>query len=221
MSSVTDITQLQNSNTSLAGSGTKDLGQEAFLTLMTTQLRNQDPFEPMDNGEFLSQIAQFGTVNGITDLKDSFQGFAASMQSNQALQAASLIGHNVLVNSDYGTLANNGSISGAVELDGYASNVAVNIYDATGQLVNRFESGEQFAGTIPFSWDGSTFNGAQAPAGSYRFEIEVLNGDQTIIYPTLLQGNVNSLAFGAVGEEMQVEVQGLGTVSFSDITKIL
>lgn len=222
MSSITDISRLQN-NTSAASSAdpTTKLGQDAFLKLMTTQLQNQDPFEPMDNGEFLSQIAQFGTVNGITDLKDSFGNFANDMQSNQALQAANIIGHGVLAETDTGLLYPNGIMQGAIELESYSSNVAVNVYDHSGALVNRIDLGEQFSGTVPFAWDGTTFGGAKAAPGEYQMQVEVVQGAQTTIYPTLLFGNVNSLALGNVGEEMQVDVQGLGQVPFSSISKIL
>lgn len=217
-----DISQIQN-NTSLASTpkpGAK-LGQDEFLKLMTTQLKNQDPFEPMDNGEFLSQIAQFGTVNGITDLQESFSGFASDMQSNQALQATNIIGHGVLAETSVGQLPHTGVLQGAVDLPSYSPNVAVNIYDRSGQVVNRIDLGEQLSGTVPFTWDGSTFGGARAPAGQYSVEVEVVEGAQTYVYPTLLYGNVNSLGLGETGSELQVDVQGLGQVPFSQINKIL
>ena len=222
MPAISDISQLQsNTNLSTTPTAGSKLGQDEFLKLMTTQLKNQDPFEPMDNGEFLSQIAQFGTVNGITDLQESFSGFADNMQSNQALQATSIIGHGVLAETDTGQLTNTGIMQGAVELPNYSSNVAVNIYDRSGQVVNRLDLGEQLSGTVPFSWDGTTFNGSRAAPGQYRIEMEVVDGAQSYVYPTLLFGNVNSLNLGRTGEEMQVDVQGLGQVPFSQINKIL
>ena len=75
----------------------KQLGQEDFMDLMLTQMNNQDPFKPMENGEFLTQMAQFSAVSGLKDIKESFQGLADTMQSNQALQAASMVGRKVLV----------------------------------------------------------------------------------------------------------------------------
>jgi flagellar basal-body rod modification protein FlgD len=112
-------------------------------------------------------------------------------------------------------------MQGAIELESYASNVAVNVYDHSGALVNRLDLGDQLSGTIPFAWDGMTFGGAKAAPGEYTMQVEVVQGAQTTIYPTLLFGNVNSLALGQVGEEMQVDVQGLGQVPFSNISKIL
>ena len=222
MTAISDISQLQ-SNTSLATtpSSSSQLGQDEFMKLMTTQIQNQDPFEPMDNGEFLSQIAQFGTVNGITELQESFSGFADSMKSNQALQATNIIGHGVLAETNTGLLTANGIMQGAVELPNYSSNVAVNIYDQSGQLVNRIDLGEQLQGTVPFAWDGMTFGGVHASAGQYRMEVEVVEGAQSFIYPTLMYGAVSGLDLGGVGEEMQVDVQGIGQVPFSSINQIL
>ena len=197
------------------------LGQEEFLKLMTTQLGNQDPLEPMDNGEFLSQMAQFGTVNGINELLTSFEDLAANLQSSQALQASNLIGRRVLVNSDEGYLASNGNISGAVNLESSAQNVAVNIYDAFDSLVGRVELGEQPRGQVAFNWDGTTLAGQTAPRGYYRIEVEATRGSQTEAQSPLIHANVVSLTLGGVGKEMQVELENLGQVNFSQVNQIL
>jgi flagellar basal-body rod modification protein FlgD len=199
----------------------KSLGQDEFLKLMTTQLSHQDPFEPMDNGEFLGQIAQFGTVNGINDLLASFQDLSTNLQSSQALQASGLIGRQVLVNSDEGYLAANGNISGAVDLDSSAQNVAVNIYDAFDSLVGRVDLGEQLKGVVPFNWDGTTLAGQTAPPGHYRIEVEATRGGQTEAQSPLINAHVISLTLGGVGREMQVELENLGQVNFSDVNQIL
>src|SRR5262245_53832534 len=93
-----------------------ELGQEDFLRLMITQFKNQDPFKPMENGEFLAQLAQFSTVKGLDDLNNSFGNLSSSVVSNQALQASSLLGRTVLVDGNMGNLDAGGQLSGAVEL---------------------------------------------------------------------------------------------------------
>ena len=93
-----------------------ELGQEDFMTLMIAQFRNQDPFEPLDNGDFLGQLAQFGTVSGIDELNSSFSGLQNSIQSEQALQAANLVGHAVLAETETGFLPPGGSLYGAIDL---------------------------------------------------------------------------------------------------------
>ena len=197
------------------------LGQDEFLKLMTTQLSNQDPFEPMDNGEFLGQIAQFGTVNGINELLTSFDSFASNVQSSQALQASNLIGRNVLVNNDQAYLPSGGSVSGAVELDSSADHVAVNIYDAYDSLIGRVDLGPQVPGLVPFNWNGATLSGQQATAGRYRIEVEATRGSSTEAMAPMVSANVVSLTLGGVGQEMQVELENLGQVGFSQVNKIL
>lgn len=196
------------------------LGQSEFLELMTTQLNNQDPMEPMDNGEFLAQIAQFGTVNGINELLGKFDSFASSIQSSQALQASNLIGRRVLVEHDEGYLSATGNVQGAADLSNTAD-VAVNIYDLSGQLVNRIELGQQSPGLVQFNWDGNTFSGQRASQGRYRIEIEASRGGNTETLETMVSSGVISLTLGGVGREMQVELENLGQVGFSRVNQIL
>ena len=197
-----------------------ELGQNEFLKLMTTQLANQDPFQPMENGEFMGQIAQFGTVNGVTDLLASFEDLATNLQSSQALQASNLIGRQVLVNHDQGYLPHNGTLQGAVELASSSSNVAVNVYDASGEVLGRVELGAQPAGLVQFNWDGTTFGGQRAPSGRYRIEVEATYGSSTESITPQVMDFVRSLTLGGVGQEMQVELENLGNVSFNQVNQI-
>lgn len=215
---------IQGITTSSSNNNPEDrtkLGQDEFLELMTTQLTNQDPFEPMDNGEFLSQIAQFGTVNGVNELLDSFENLATSLQSSQALQASNLIGHHVLVDSDQGYLAQDGFLFGAGELEHSAENVTVNIYDTTGALVGQVDLGSQPAGQVQFGWDGTMLDGQTAPPGRYRIAIEATNGGSTDTLAPQILAQVVSLTLAGPGQEMQVELANLGQVDFSQVNQIL
>src|SRR5262245_23961488 len=128
----------------------KEMGQEDFLHLMVTQLKNQDPFKPLDSGEFLGQLAQFGTVQGLSGLQTSFDGLASSLVSNQALQAASLVGRTALVESDHGAIAAGGSLDGAVDVPAATGGVALEIRTAGGQVVRHLQLGPQAAGLASF-----------------------------------------------------------------------
>ena len=153
-----------------AASGKKSpdqLGQTEFLDLMIAQLKNQDPFSPMENGDFISQMAQFSSVTGLAELQQSFEKLANSLQSNQALQASSLVGRTVLVPSAIGTLPVGGSISGALELPASSGSVGVNVQDASGQMIRRLQLGAQSAGQVYFNWDGMTNAGVPAASGRY------------------------------------------------------
>jgi flagellar basal-body rod modification protein FlgD len=198
----------------------KSLGQDEFLELMTTQLRNQDPMEPMDNGEFLAQIAQFGTVNGINELLTTTQTLSASLQSSQALQASNIIGRRVLVEHDEGHLSATGTLQGAAQLRNSAD-VAVNIYDMSGQVVNRIELGAQSPGLVPFAWDGTTLSGERAPSGRYRVEVEATRFGESEALAPMVTSTVTSLTLGGIGREMQVELENLGQVGFSQVNQIL
>ncbi|RJQ45337.1 MAG: flagellar hook assembly protein FlgD [Gammaproteobacteria bacterium] len=195
------------------------LGQEDFLKLMTTQLKNQDPLKPLESNEFLGQIAQFSTVSGIQDLQNSFSQLASSMQANQTLQAAALIGRSVLVPSAIGALEAGGSLSGVAGLPSSTTQLDVSIYDSNGQLVRRLNLGAQQSGVVQFSWDGLRDDGQAASPGRYAIKAEALLDGKSTALGTLVQARVESVALGAEG--LVISLAGLGAVSLADIEQIL
>jgi len=197
-----------------------DMGQGDFLKLMVTQLNNQDPLEPMDNGEFLGQIAQFSTVTGIEGLQSSFEDFASSLSSDQALQGASLIGRSVFAPLSGGLLTEGGSIDGELALPTSSGDVSIKITDSSGQLVKSISLGTQAAGPVPFSWDGTKENGELAPAGSYSVSAQALIDGQNFELDTNLLAEVESVTLASAGKGLQLNLSGLGSVSFSDVSRI-
>jgi flagellar basal-body rod modification protein FlgD len=200
----------------------KGLGQAEFLKLMTTQLTHQDPTKPMQNGEFLSQMAQFGTVNGIQDLQNSFKDFSASISSNQALQAASLVGRYVSAPSDKGLLAAGGDIKGKIVLSDSSPDVRLKIIDpATGSIIRNIDLGGHSAGTVPFVWDGMNEAGNFASPGVYKVQAEsMLDGKNTILIPEI-ESRVESVSMGSGAKGVQVNLAGLDSVGFNQIKQIL
>ena len=198
-----------------------ELGQEAFLELMTAQLRFQDPLKPMENGEFLGQMAQFGTVSGINELNTTFNSLNSSFQSNQALQASTLVGRQVLVPSETGYLGATGGLSGSVELDQPAQEVTVRVTNAAGQLVHQQLLGAQPKGLSNFAWDGLDSSGAPFPAGKYAISAEVNRGTSVTAGSTLSVVSVESVTLGKAGQELTLSVSGLGNISMADVRKIL
>ena len=197
------------------------LGQEDFLTLMTAQFQNQDPFEPLDNGEFLGQLAQFSTVNGIDSLNTSFDGLAVSLQDNQALQAASLVGHRVLAVADVGYLSDSGSVSGAVELASSAGNVQIDITDGAGQLVQRIDLGQQPPGLVNFVWDGNASDGSRAPSDQYRIDARVIRGSDIESVPTVIEGTIDSVTLGQFGGGMSLNLTGGQSMPLGQVYRII
>jgi flagellar basal-body rod modification protein FlgD len=206
---------------SLAGDGrTTELGQEDFLKLMTTQLKNQDPFEPMENGEFMGQLAQFGTVSGIEEIRTEIQNLAGSLVSNQAMQASSMLGRAVLVPTGQGVLASGGSINGAVDLPNSVASMNIGIYDQSGQLIRNIGLGSQSPGMVAFSWDGLATDGSAVPPGRYEIRAEAINGSVNEAYDVLLADQVQSVSLPSGGRPLTLELAGLGTVDFSLIRQI-
>lgn len=200
----------------------KSLGQEQFLKLMTAQMTHQDPTKPMQNGEFLSQMAQFGTVSGIQDLQQSFKDFAASIGSDQALQAASLVGRTVSAPSEQGLLAAGGEIKGTVELPASSANVNLKILDpVTGDVIKIKSLGGHSAGPVPFVWDGMNDKGNLASPGVYKVQVEAgIDGINTVLQPDI-QARVESVSMGSGKNGIQINLSGLGAVGFNQVKKIL
>ena len=129
------------------------LGQEEFLTLMTAQLQNQDPMEPMDNGDFIAQMAQFSTVTGITDMANSMKAMADELKQFRVASISNIMGNSVLVPGDVTVADRNGELHGVFELDKTAIDTRVNFVDAqSGELLKAKNMGPQATGLIGFEW---------------------------------------------------------------------
>lgn len=196
------------------------MGQDAFLTLMITQLKNQNPLEPMKNQEFLAQLSQFTTASGVQDLKKSFDSLGTSFQSNQALQASSLVGRNVLINSDQGYLPPAGTMQGVVDVPDAVGNMRVNIYNSVGEVVRSVDLGQQSAGQTLYQWDGKDNAGHAVASGVYRVTAEAKLNGKSYSFDTLAIAPVESVTIGRNGQGMSLNVGALGSVALSDIRQI-
>jgi flagellar basal-body rod modification protein FlgD len=200
---------------------TQTLGQESFLQLMVTQLKNQDPVSPLDSSQFFSQLTQFSMVEGLQRVDQGLSQLQMLLQSTQALQASSLVGREVLVRSDLGYLGQDGALSGAIRLPAHASGLTVQILDMDGNVVHEMALGAQEAGLVEFAWDGLMANGQPAPSGSYRVRAESTIEGMTTPAETLVKGRVESVALGRGGAEMTLAVTGMNAVELSAVEEIL
>ncbi len=146
----------------------EELGRTAFLELMIAQIQNQDPLEPAKNEAFIAQLAQFSSVEGIQNLNESMDSLVGSIRSNMAIDAANLVGRNVLIPTDRTLLNTQGGIAGAVELPQAVGNLVVEVANSNGQTVHRYEYGSRPAGPFRFDWDGRTEAGEQVQQDRYR-----------------------------------------------------
>jgi flagellar basal-body rod modification protein FlgD len=195
------------------------LGLEDFMELLVTELTHQDPFKPMENSEMATQVSQFATVSGIDDLNDSFNELKSSLTSDQALQAATLVGREVLVESGVGNLSSGEPLQGSVVLPSSATNVRVMITDQSGALVRELQLGAHEAGQLAFSWDGYDDAGDYLGDGIYQISA-IANVDDAEMAPgVLVSAEVESVNLGGVGG-IQLNLDGLGQISMNDVVQI-
>lgn len=197
-----------------------DLGKNEFLELLVTQLNNQDPLSPQENGEFIAQLAQFSSLEGIENLNKTMTSMLGSFNSSQALQASSLVGRSVIVPATTAQVDTQNTFKGSMNLPYYSPNAYVNIYDSAGSVVNRVNLGAQQAGQVSFMWDGTDSSGNKMPPGKYRFEAEAYIEGEPYALQTYLPANVDSVTLGQNGSEMQLNLAGIGLVPLSKVQVI-
>ncbi|MGZ5883938.1 MAG: flagellar hook assembly protein FlgD [Burkholderiaceae bacterium] len=211
------LTTMNGSTTSTATSSTDD-AQNRFMTLLVTQMKNQDPLNPMDNAQITSQLAQLSTVTGIDKLNTTVQSLMTSFQSNQSIQAAGMIGHGVLTAGSTMELSNGVGVMG-VELTGPADSVKIAIKDGAGNVIRNISLDAQEAGVLPVQWDGKTDTGTAAADGQYTFSVQAVQGGQSTTANALAYGQVASVSTNSKG--VSLNVPGIGAVSLTDIRQIL
>lgn len=196
------------------------LGQEEFLDLMVSQLRNQDPFKPMESGEFLGQLAQFGTVTGISEVQQSLEGLAGAMRGSQTLQAAALVDRDVLVAAREAWLPPEGSVRGSIDAADGTTDVKLEVYDLHGQLVGELPIQSADNTTMDFQWDGSLAEGARAEPGFYELRATGRMNGEAVALEVLVAGRVESVSTKGSQGSLSLTVTGLGVVDLDRVRGI-
>lgn len=226
MSNISETGGLQGINLSDIGLNTplkpeKDKSEKnEFLQLFVTQLRNQNPLEPRDGAEYLGQLAQFSTLEGIRNMETAFNKIANSLNSNQALQASSLVGKNVDVKTDNGLYIQGHNVKGSIDVPAYATNVQMEIRNEQGEVIKTVKMNAVDKGELAFAWDGLDDSGNPQPSGVYRFIAKAnVHGQETQI-DTYLSANVDSVTINKNGQPVTLNVSGYGKISMDDIKTI-
>ncbi|PRB80564.1 flagellar hook assembly protein FlgD [Pseudomonas sp. MYb185] len=198
-----------------------ELGKNEFLQLLVAQLNNQDPLSPQENGEFIAQLAQFSTVEGIEKMNSTMDSMVSSFQSSQALQASSLVGRTVIIPTDEAMVDTDSDFTGQLALPHASPAVVVNVYDEAGSVVATINMGGLDAGIHEFVWDGQDASGNPLPSGKYTFEAQASIDGETKQLATLLPANVDSVSLGVGhGGEMVLNLAGLGSIGLSEVFSI-
>lgn len=206
-------------STAVPGTGKKELGQDDFLRLLVAQMKNQDPSNPADNAQFLSQIAQFSMVSGIDELGTSFNGIAASFQTTQAMQAAELVGREVLADGNVLALQAGETYSGMVAVPEFTDDLVVQIKSASGSVVASVPVRDLGNGSAEFSWNGLDANGNPWPEGDYLVGASgLVQGTRTEL-PLALYQRVTSINVGPGGAAVQLQLGNGQQVSFPQVSQ--
>lgn len=205
------ISTASNASTSSrsAASG-QTLGQNDFLRLLTTQLTNQSPLDPMSNEQFVAQMAQISTSTGVAELKSAINTLRTEIGQNRLSEAAGYIGRTALVDG-YPVTPGEEGVTGAVEVPGTAEALYVHVTNAKGEKVRTLTLGAQPAGTTRFEWDGKDATGAPASGGPFNLSAEAIRAGRSSPAAALVSGKVNSVSISGSGEARLV-IEGLGRV---------
>jgi flagellar basal-body rod modification protein FlgD len=203
-----------------SASGTESTQQMSadFMTMLVAQMKYQDPTKPVDSAQMTSQLAQISTVDGINKLNSTMSALATSLSSNQALQASSLIGKQVLAPGNSVELAGGQSQFG-IQLSSAADTVKVNILNPAGQVVNTMNLGAQVAGTMPVTWNGTSSTGGQLPDGNYTFQVLASVGTSPVSATSLAYSAVTSVSNSTTGA--MLNLGNNQSVSTNDVQRIL
>jgi len=211
----------QEETVKIADGTEQQLSQVDFFSMLTEQLANQDPTKPVDNDQMVAQMTSFTMADGISQLNEKFETFASSMTSNQALQASSLIGQNVLVQGNVGFKGSDGEgISGVVVNEGTVQNMTISIENQFGEVVKTIDAGTQTAGNIQFDWDGKDQQGNLMRAGEYVISATgELNGEGVQLN-TAVNRHVGSVSLAGSGQGVILNLDGDVSINLDDVIQI-
>ena len=217
------VLSTMNSTSTTAESSTSasDELQDQFLTLLTTELQNQDPTDPMDNSEMVTQLAQISTISSIEDVTSTLEGISGQISASETLQASALVGNGVLIDGNTIQVDDGVTTAFGVTLDSDADSVTVTIKDSSGNVVRTLDEGEMSAGTQSLSWDGLQDDGTTAADGAYTFSISATSDDVAVASTALKYALVTGVTTDS-SNAVALDLGGVNeNVALSDISLVL
>ena len=196
-----------------------ELGREDFLSLLVTQLQHQDPLNPMDSTDFTAQLAQFSSLEQLTNMSGQLEELTTAQTAFTNSQAVGYIGHTVLSNGNAFSFDGQDPAGMTLDLQAPAHNVFLSVYDATGAVVASFEAGSMAAGRQTALWNGQDNNGNLLAGGDYRFEAVAVDarGDDIGVKP-LSRGRVEGVAFKGGAAVLML---GNREVALADVIEVI
>jgi len=214
-----DVLSQYQMNQEPRAQGGSELGKDAFMDLMLAQLKNQDPLQPQDNGDFIAQLAQFSSLEEMQNLTGTVEDVAGQFRSSQALQASAMVGKKVLAPSDVGILGSDGEITGTIEVPASTGGLKLSVMNESGELVRQIDMGSSQAGVASFRWDGQDGNGNSLPPGPYQIVAQGSYPSGQEQLGTMVSANVDSVSLGK-GGSITLNLAGMGSIALSDVKQI-
>lgn len=229
LAALSELFPTPTENTRRATNSIEELGSDAFLELMVAQMENQDPTNPMENTDFIAQLAQFGTVSGVQELNEAFTGLSNTLATGQGWQAASLVGRSVVTDSNLGQLQEflgpNGDVlagmEATVDFDGNASGGNIYVQDTSGRLVYSAPLPTGIAGELKVQWDGLDNEGNRMPPGKYRISAETNVGGQGVAIPVYAHQRIESVAIDSTTGGVSLNLSDGGNVAIDEVKSFL
>jgi len=193
---VNAIATLTDNGTASTAKASKSLDKDAFLRLLTTQLQHQDPLNPADSTQFSAQLAQFSSLEQLSNVNEALNTLKLYQASNNNAQAVGFIGKDIVANGKSIEMKGGQPVSCDFELPAAAKRVVVTIYDATGNFVRDFEKTALDAGKQSLAWDGKNRNGSPVADGAYTFEVQAVDPKGAKLdVTTFSKGTVTGVTF--------------------------
>ena len=212
------ITRTSTAAATTTTKSSTSLGQSDFLKLMTAQMQNQDPFNPVDNTQMVAQMAQFSSLAGISEMSSTMKSIAEKLNATSASDAMGYVGKTVLTAGDTAYGRTSGGLAGGIELGAAASNVNVTITDANGGVLKTMSLGSADKGTVNYDWDGKTATGEDAGTGPFKVIVNAQNNGTTVASQNLVWAPVQSVST-TTGAAI-LTLPGLGEVPVTAVRQI-
>jgi len=197
------------------------MDQGAFLTLFTTQLKNQNPLDPVKNEAFVAQLAQFSQLEATTAMKASMETMVQSMQGDKMLAGAAMIGRKVAVPNAPAMLLGGQPVQASVDLPNGADGVQMKILDNRGQVVRKMIYPAQSPGSMKLAWDGMSDTGASMPDGAYTMQVLASSLGKAVQPVVNMFSTVRSVSNAGTGDNTWLlEVDDGKSVSLADVKQI-
>ena len=199
----------------------EQLDRDAFLKLFTTQLKNQNPLDPMENEAFVAQLAQFSSLEAMTGVRTSMDSMAADSKSSRFLLGSSLIGKKIERLSDLVTVSAGEKVTSKANLPESADSGVFSIYDAvTNELVYKKDFNRMPAGSVDLTWNGQNQDGEEMPAGQYRIEFIANRGGNLTTVPLLNKQTIAAVSWDREVEELEIEMEDGSKLNIAEVGRI-